>query len=233
MQLRRLYPAFLALLSLAVPALVAQTPAAETWRFDNLSSIGGHPVELLGHPKLIETPLGKAVEFDGKGDGLFLQTHPLTGASAYTWEIIFRPDSDGPEAQRFFHLQEQNPVSGQDSPNRLLTEIRIHDGKWCLDSHGSSAASHTTILNCDEQHLFPADRWYRVVTVFDGKTMRSYVNNALQGEAAFTLTPMLGGRTSVGIRINKVFPFKGAVLLARMTPRALSPSEFLPVPREK
>lgn len=230
MRLARLSFAVLsALLTTALP-VAAQSPAAETWRFDNLTAIGGHPVEVLGHPQLIESPYGKAVEFDGKGDGLFLPVHPLAGATAYTWEIIFRPDSDGPEAQRFFHLQEQDPATGQDSPNRLLTEIRMVKGQWCLDSHGTSGDHHTTLLNCDAQHLFAADRWYRVTTVFDGKTMRNYIGSVEQGEGAFTLVPMRAGRTAVGIRINKIYPFKGAILMARMTPRALAPSEFLQMP---
>jgi hypothetical protein len=32
------------------------------------------------------------------------------------------------------------------------------------------------------------------------------------------------------MRINKVFPFKGAVLVAHMTSRVLTPPEFLPMP---
>lgn len=232
MTLRRLLPALVCTFALFASLVRAQAPAAATWRFDNLTQIGGHPVEVLGHPQVVESPYGKAIAFSGQGDGLFLPVHPLAGASAYTWEIIFRPDSDGPKEQRFFHLQEQDPATGQDTPNRLLTEIRILNGKWCLDSHGSSGDNHTTLLNCDAKHLYPADQWYRVTTVFDGKTMRNYIGSIEQGEGAFTLKPMQAGRTSVGIRINKVYPFKGAVLMARMTPRALDPSEFLAMPEK-
>jgi hypothetical protein len=41
------------------------------------------------------------------------------------------------------------------------------------------------------------------------------------------ITPQKAGQTSVGVRFNKVNYFKGAVRKARMTPRALRPSEFL------
>ena len=41
------------------------------------------------------------------------------------------------------------------------------------------------------------------------------------------LAPQGAGRTSVGVRINKLFYFKGAVRVARFTRRALPPSEFL------
>jgi hypothetical protein len=37
------------------------------------------------------------------------------------------------------------------------------------------------------------------------------------------------GRTSVGVRITKMYFFKGAIRLARFTPRALTPAEFLKV----
>ena len=66
--------------------------------------IGGHKTEVLGHPAVIESPYGKAVEFHGDGDAVIVPEHPLAGAKAFTWEVIFRPDSGGAEAQRFFQL---------------------------------------------------------------------------------------------------------------------------------
>lgn len=233
MHLRRPHLAVLSALLLVAASAVAQTPAAETWRFDNLSKIGGHPVELLGHPQIVESPYGKAIEFSGNNDGIFLPVHPLAGASAYTWEVIFRPDAGGAQAQRFFHLQEQDPATGQDTANRMLFEIRIVDGKWCLDSFASSGTSNRTLLNCQADHLYPLGQWYRVTAVYDGHQLHNYIGNALQGEGALDLKPQSPGRTSVGIRINKLYPFKGAVLAARMTPRALQPGEFLQMPEKK
>ena len=40
---------------------------AETWTFDRLDRIGGHQTTMLGNPRVVETPIGKAVEFDGVG----------------------------------------------------------------------------------------------------------------------------------------------------------------------
>ncbi|MDR3791955.1 MAG: LamG domain-containing protein [Terracidiphilus sp.] len=230
---------FAALLLSVVSLAAAQTPAPplpaaptdQIWRFDSLTSIGGHPVQLIGHPQLIDSPYGKAIQFGGAGDGLFLPVHPLAGASAYTWEVIFRPDADGPQAQRFFHLQEQDPTTGEDTKNRMLFEIRIVDGKWCLDSFASSGPSNRTLLACDASHLYPLGQWYRVTAVYDGKTLTNYVGNDLQGSGPLDLKPQFPGRTSIGIRINKLFPFKGAVLVAHMTPRVLTPPEFLPMPQ--
>lgn len=204
------------------------TPRAETWYFNQTAEIGGHATEVVGHPRVIESPYGKAVEFNGVDDGLFIPVHPLAGASTYTWEVIFRPDADGAQAQRFFHLQEQDPETGQDTKNRMLFEIRIVDGQWCLDSFAASGASNRTLLNCKVLH--PLGQWYRVTAVYDGKELRNYVGDELQGSGPLELKPQFAGRTSVGVRINKVFYFKGAVLMARMTPRALTPDEFLKMP---
>ena len=88
------------------------------WRFDNIDSIDGHPTHMLGHPHLIDSPYGKAIEFNGVDDALFVGVHPLAGARIYTWEVIFRPDADGAQAPRFFHLSELDPVTGRDTQNR-------------------------------------------------------------------------------------------------------------------
>src|ERR1700730_18545338 len=84
--------------------------AQEVWTFDRIDNIGGHPTTVLGHPRVIDTPLGKAVEFNGVDDGLQLDVHPLAGAETFTWEAIFRPDGGNAE-QRWFHLEE-NPATG-------------------------------------------------------------------------------------------------------------------------
>jgi hypothetical protein len=240
MHLCRLYRAlFSAVLLAAAPVVFAQSPAApppakppvvQTWHFDNLSTIGGYTTDVMGHPVLIQSPYGKAIQFNGVDDAVFLPVHPLAGVSAYTWEVVFRPDADGPQAQRFFHLSEQDPATGKDTGNRMLFEIRIIEGKWCLDSFASSGANNRTLLNCEADHLYPLGQWYRVTAAYDGKELRNYIGDDLQGEGSLDLKPQLPGHTSVGIRINKVFPFKGAVLMARMTPRALPKSEFLPMP---
>ena len=218
-------------LGLIASNLVAQTPAeARTivWRFDNIVSIGGHATHVLGHPYLIDSPYGKAVEFNGVDDALFVDEHPLAGTSAYTWEVIFRPDADGAEAQRFFHLSEIDPATGKDTDNRMLFEIRIVKGQWCLDSFAETNGSRRTLLNCDDLH--PLGQWYRVTAVYNGKTLRNYVGDEMQGEGELHMAPQGPGHASIGTRINRRDYFKGAVFEARFTPRALEPAEFLKMP---
>ena len=202
--------------------LSGAAPSGEIWRFDRLDEIGGHKTSLLGHPNLIDTPQGKAVEFNGVDDAIFLDVHPLAGVEQFTWEVIFRPDLGGAPEQRFFHLQE----AGTD--NRMLFEIRVIGNQWCLDSFAITAPDSLALL--DRAKLHPLGAWYHVAAVYNGREFRNYVDGVLQGSGPLHLSPQKAGGTSVGVRYNKVNYFKGAVLTARMTPRALDPSEFLKKP---
>ncbi|MFN7932170.1 MAG: LamG domain-containing protein [Bryobacteraceae bacterium] len=213
----------LALCLLAASAAFAQST---TWTFDNIRRIGGHSTEVLGDPKVIDTKIGKAILFDGKDDAIFVPNHPLAGAATFTWEAIFRPDG-GPFEQRWFHLAEQ--ANGADTGNRMLFEIRVTNGQWYLDSFTASSSGSKALLSKD--HLHPIGQWYHVASVYDGKTFRNYVNGKLEGSADVQFAPQGNGRSSIGVRINKVHYFQGAVHLSRFTKRALRPEEFLPAPK--
>lgn len=207
-------------------AAPAGSPAQEVWIFDRISGIGGHPTTVLGRPHVIDTSIGKAVEFNGVDDGLLIDVHPLAGAATFTWEAIFRPDGGNAE-QRWFHLEE-NPATGSDTDSRMLFEIRVIDGRWCLDAFNRSGPVQKALLN--RKSLHPLGIWFHVAAVYDGNEFRNYVDGIQEGAAQIHLTPQGPGHTSVGVRINKVCYFKGAIRLARFTRRALSPSEFLKVP---
>jgi hypothetical protein len=236
-------------LTLATVALTSATGMAAhdaqstvmqvTWDFDNLIRIGGLPVTVGGHPKVISSPVGKAIEFDGMQDSLFIERHPLAGAITFTWEAIFRPDG-GAEAQRWFHLAERDRETGQfvklipadatqtqDSNPRLLFELRVvYGNKWYLDAFTNGR----TLMFPDKLH--PIGHWYHVAQVYDGKMYRSYVDGELQGEAALAYKPQGEGAASIGVRMNKVNYFHGAVAKARFTFKALTPAEFMTLPRQ-
>ncbi len=204
------------------------TKGTKIWTFDRLDKIGGIATTVFGHPKVIKTPVGKAVQFNGVDDALFIHQHPLAGVPAFTFEAIFRPESGGAPEQRWFHLAEQDPKTGADTDTRFLFEIRVINNKWCLD-----AFVHTPIVNhaiMNREKLYPLDTWHAVAQVYDGKTYSSYVDGELQGKAEIHFEPEGPGHTAVGVRINKVNYFKGAVHLARFTQHALTPDEFLKVP---
>jgi Concanavalin A-like lectin/glucanases superfamily len=208
-------------------AVMEQASESVMWTFDRLANIGGHKTTVLGQPRVIDSSVGKAVEFDGVDDALFIDNHPLAGARTFTWEAIFRPDG-GQREQRWFHLSEQDPQTGADIDNRMLFEIRVVDDQWFLDSFIQSGTESKALMN--RQALHPLGAWYHVASVYDGREFRNYVNGVQEGSAQLNLAPHGPGHTSVGVRINKVFYFKGAVHLARFTRKALSPSEFLRPP---
>ena len=218
-------------LLLSVPLLVisfrlsAQPPGSPAngqvlWNLNRLDEIGGKKPEVLGTPRLIETPQGKAVQFDGKGDAIFLAANPLAGLKQFTAEVIFRPDAGGPKEQRFLHFQEAA------SENRLLFETRLTEGnRWFLDTFIKSGDGNYTLFA--ERSLHPLDPWYHAAVTMDGQTMRHFVNGQEELSTPVKFTPQQAGRTSIGVRINKVHWYQGAVRQIRITPRALSPAEFL------
>jgi Concanavalin A-like lectin/glucanases superfamily len=214
--------------AISAVAQLSGSEAAEVWLFNQTSAIGGLATQVLGHPVVIESPLGKAVQFNGIEDALFVAAHPLAGAETWTWEVIFRPDEDGAPAQRFFHLSVLDPATGKDLDDRLLFEIRIVNGQWCLDSFATADGQSKTLLNCEKLHAL--GKWYRVTAVYDGTTLRNYVGDELQGEGSVQLVPQRPGHSSVGVRINLKDHFKGAIYEARFTRRALTPGEFLKMP---
>jgi hypothetical protein len=203
-----------------VCAARAQSPTgAVVWEVDNLQRIGGHAATVVGSPRVVDGPQGKAVEFDGVDDALFLPVHPLAGQARFTAEVIFRPAADGPKEQRFFHLQEEG------SENRVLFETRLtDDGHWFLDTFIKSEAGDCTLFAKD--HLHRIGPWFYAAIVVDGKSMRHYVNGKLELSQELKFTPHKAGATSLGVRINKVHWYKGAISRARFTPRPLEPAEF-------
>lgn len=179
-----------------------QTEDSVTWRFDRLDEIGGHPTPLLGHPQVIQTPGGKAIQFNGEDDALFLEVHPLALAESFTWEVVFRPDPGGAPEQRFFHLQERDPKTGADTRTRMLFEIRVIGDQWALDSFAMSGAGALALL--DRTKLHSLGSWHSAAAVYDGREFRNYVDGQLQGSGPLHLAPQGAGHTSIGTRINRV-----------------------------
>jgi hypothetical protein len=199
----------------------ASTMKQPTWELNSDSSqVGGYPTQVLGAPKLIETPQGKALEFDGKQDGIIVAANPLADAERFTLEVIFRPEAGGPKEQRFVHLQEAG------SENRILIEARLtEDNRWFLDTFIRSGETDQTLYA--EKFLHPVGKWFQAALVFDGREMRHYVNGVREMAAPIHYRPLKAGQTSLGVRLNRVFWFKGAIRKVRFTHGALAPADFL------
>lgn len=178
--------------------------------------------ELCGEPKIIQTTLGPAVEFDGVDDGVFLGDVPIKGMKEFTIEMIFKPYGDAAFEQRFMHM-------GAYSGARIMFESRVNpDNTWYFDAfvHLGEKAKSKALIVPELTHL--CDRWYNLTLTCDKTGIKSYVNGILQQEFALPYEAVINeGVTSIGVRQNKVCWFKGAIYKLRITEAVLDPSEFL------
>ena len=211
---------YLGLAILSAIATAGDDGKPVVWNLDNQKSIGGHQVTVLGKPRVIETDRGKAIEFDGRGDGLIVDVNPLAGLKQFTAEVIFRPAAGGPKEQRFLHFQPKG------SEDRVLFETRLTpEGKWFLDTYLQSGNAKQTLFA--EKSLHPLGSWHSAAIVVDGKTMRHYVNGKEELSANLELVPLAKGQTSIGMRFNQVFWYQGAIRQIRITPAVLNARDLL------
>jgi hypothetical protein len=181
------------------------------WRLDGLEKIGGHAATVLGHPQPVKDG---GIVFDGKGDGIVLDTNPLAGAAAFTIEICFRPDPAGPTEQRFFHAEDTKE-------SRVLMETRmLPDGSWALDSFLRTPTTRLPLFDQSKTH--PAGRWTWVALTYTDGVMRHYINGMPELEGSVIFGPMATGRTSLGVRQNLVSWFKGSIREVRIHHTALA-----------
>jgi len=230
------------------------TPAdSVVWQVDNLVSIGGaghapYPITKVGAPTVIDTPAGKAVQFGGANDALFVTNQPLDGLKQWTAEVIFHPDMGGAQAQRWFHIAGPGGANG----DRVLFEYRLDAAAntWFLVSFVQGGGTGRLYAVAFPHPVGP---WYHAAIVIDGTTMKHYINGVYEpagpcgGNAGEGCTPATapnvtapfplaytgigpGPGTSLGCRFTKAAFMKGAIRLARFTPRALTPQEFIPPP---
>jgi hypothetical protein len=170
------------------------------WKLTDPHRIGGLETEILGEPKVI----GDAVQFNGRDTGIIVPVIPLTGKNSFSLQVRFMPDADGPQEQRFVHLQQL----GID--DRILIELRLTgDGNWFLDTFIKSGDTNQTLYAQDFPH--PCGQWYVATLVYDGHEMRHYVNEKMEMRAEVAFTAPLAGSTSLGMRINRVSWFKGSI----------------------
>ena len=211
---------------LAVAAAPVGGGQATDWRLDSLTSIGGHPVTLVGAPTVVETPAGPAIAFNGRTDGIFLDVNPLAGLERFTVEVLFEPDADGPPEQRFLHFEEAG------GGKRALIETRmLPEGRWCLDTFLKDGDAALTLI--DRARTHPAGQWHVAALVYDGREMAHYVDGVRELGGTVAFRPLAAGRTSIGVRQNKVYWFKGRIARVRVTPGVLRPGELLEPPTRR
>lgn len=175
-------------------------------------------VKIVGNPEIIDCQYGKAVLFNGIDDGIFIDKMPLKELSEFTIEILVRFDSDGGSEQRYFHCGE---VQG----DRVLMEMRSNPTSWYLDGFIQSGDINGALIS--PQMVHPLDQWYHIAFEVQNGKQTTFINGEKEIEKTIEFKPILKGKTSIGVRQNKISWFKGAIYKIRITDKVLRPSEFM------
>jgi len=190
------------------------------WVLKDIEMVAGFQPKVLGNPVIVNDFYGHSVSFNGVGDGLIMPVNPLENLKEFTVEVLFRPSLDGPAEQRFIHFQDHGN-------NRGLIETRVTPGgKWYLDTYLHNGADDSGLTLADSTLLHPLDEWYMVALVYDGTTMSHYVNGVKEAEGKTVFGPMGAGETSLGVRLNQVFWYKGLIREIRFHSLALRADEL-------
>ena len=193
------------------------TSPATIWRANDSRTLAGKTAEVLGAPTEKAEGGRRSVVFDGRRDGFVFPINPIAGQRAFTIEVLFNPDGSGAPAQRFVHVEDAHQ-------NRALIETRITpERQWYLDTFLYAHPREPGLTLVDRNRLHPCDQWYWAALVYDGATMRHFVNGVKELEGRIDYGPMTEGRTSIGVRLNQVFWFKGAIAEVRFHREALAP----------
>ena len=105
-----------------------------------------------------------------------------------------------------------------------MIETRL-DGKgsWWLDTFiTTNPPPDIGVTLADSKQIHPTGKWYWAALRYDGETMSHYVNGRKELEKRASFAPFAQGKTSLGVRQNKVFWFKGAIREVRFHREAVA-----------
>ena len=71
--------------------------------------------------------------------------------------------------------------------------------------------------------------WHTAALTYDGTTMAHYVDGVKELEGTVKVRPQGPGRTSLGVRQNLVYWFKGQIRRVRITPDVVAREKLLRV----
>lgn len=172
-----------------------------------------------GAPRLAAGPAGlDAVAFDGAHDALVFPKNPLAGASVYTVEALLLVAPGGPAEQRLLHVQ------ADASTDRLLLETRRADSAgrtWFADTIVATRGTECILAEAGRTHA--AATWHTLALVCDGTMLHQFVDAAAEASASLAAAPFPPGRVCLGMRLNHITPFGGALAAIRFSRRALAP----------
>jgi hypothetical protein len=193
-------------------------PGQMEWVLANLLEEKSKGIQIKGNPRVINSPYGKAVYFNGVTDALFLEEMPLKALKEFTVEMIFCPDTLAPFEQRPLHI-------GEITGDRMLIEIRAVDSTWYLDGFVASTVNKKALI--DDCVTHPLGKWYHVALVVGPERLTTFVNRKQELSEPFSFAPIESGRSSIGVRQNEKSWFKGMIYKVRITPKLLKPDDFM------
>lgn len=200
------------------PAIRTETTSETEWLLAHLLREKSSQIEISGNPKIVPSPYGEAISFNGIDDALFLNELPLQSLQEFTVEMIFKPETNGIFEQRILHI-------GESKGDRMLLEIRAVDSNWYFDGYTASGTNKKALI--DEKLIHPLEKWYHVAFVVTPKKRTTFVNGKQELQLNFPFLPIENGQTSIGVRMNKVCWFKGVIYKIRITPKQIEPQNFM------
>ncbi len=191
------------------------------WSFSSLESIGGSEPTIIGEPKIIaDEKGGKAVAFDGKGDGLLLPVNPVAGAEEFTIAVEFKPYAGYPDntEQRFLHIQDP-----ENEARRILIELRLNaQNQWFADFYMRTEKESLVLIDSTKTH--PVNEWAVISLIYKDGIMRGYVNGTEEQAGAIEYLPLAASaKTSLGTRMDRRSWFKGAIRSVQFSHEAKTP----------
>lgn len=188
------------------------------WTISSLLNQKTDSVKVLGSPTTVSTKYGKAVEFNGKNDAIFIDKMPLAGLEVFTVEMIFNPYSGGNFEQRIFHC-------GEITNSRVLLELRSVSKGWYFDAFIKAGIGKHTLI--DSTLIHPHNQWCHVAFVVNHGQLTTYINGKKELEGKINMTIFFSGKTSIGVRQTENSWFKGIIYKIKITPKVLSPRQFM------
>ena len=199
----------------------------EQWKLNNLVETGGHRIQVFGNPKVVDTEIGKAVQFNGNGDMLLVDFNPIGEAKEFTVEVVFKPDACYPEntAPRFIHIQDpQDPDA-----KRIMIELRLNEKNQCyLDGYLKTDTGSLVLI--DKNLVHPTGVWMHAAVTYKSNILTTYLNGEKQLSGKIGYKEMIinyTGKVVIGGRMNKISWYKGLIKTLKVTKVALEPEDFI------
>ncbi len=209
------FPLIYSLITLCLFLSCGNGAETVTWEIDSIEEVAGMPIEISGSPGIITSEGRSVVEFDGKGDGLLVQSNPTAHWNNFEIEVDIKPYPAFPDnvEQRFLHIQDPDNEN-----RRILIELRLNEnnewyGDWFIKTENESL----TLVDPTQTH--PLDEWATITLRYEDGKVTGLINGKIQAEGNIKyLSPGTTAHTSIGTRMDQRSWFKGAIKEVRFIP---------------